>query len=371
MGGLERPCPPGFQRLELNYTAFELRDWLEKAEYVSRGTYGNVCKAWDGRRGVEVAVKKLSEPFRSGDTARKAYRELRLLQTLEHENIIQLLDLYTTDPEPAALNNIYISTLHAGWDLQKVLREARLTDAHERFIIYQLLRGLKYLHSAGIVHRDLKPTNLCLTADTDLTILDLGLARAVTTDIMTEYIVTRYYRAPELVCWSAPYQPVSDMWSVGCILAELFRKGEPLFPGKESHHQFKLITDICGSPDEAFLEKVERLGSRDTRQFLERDMTRQPRQNFRLLFPNAPEEGVDFLERILVLDPERRMSVQEALEHRYLCEHHDAEDEPEVAEPIPIHDESPSKDDVLGWRHKLWTEIQSYAASHPIPPPPT
>lgn len=113
-----------------------------------------------------------------------------------------------------------------------------------QFFLYQLLRGLKYVHSANVLHRDLKPSNLLLNANCDLKLGDFGLARTKSeTDFMTEYVVTRWYRAPELLLNCSEYTAAIDIWSVGCILGETMTR-EPLFPGKDYVHQLRLITEV-------------------------------------------------------------------------------------------------------------------------------
>lgn len=113
-----------------------------------------------------------------------------------------------------------------------------------QYFLYQLLRGLKYVHSANVLHRDLKPSNLLLNANCDLKIGDFGLARTTSeTDFMTEYVVTRWYRAPELLLNCTEYTAAIDMWSVGCIFGEIATR-EPLFPGKDYVHQLRLITEV-------------------------------------------------------------------------------------------------------------------------------
>ena len=120
------------------------------------------------------------------------------------------------------------------WYIMKILQ----------YFLYQLLRGLKYVHSANVLHRDLKPSNLLLNANCDLKIGDFGLARTTSeTDFMTEYVVTRWYRAPELLLNCSEYTAAIDVWSVGCILGEIVTR-EPLFPGKDYVHQLRLITEV-------------------------------------------------------------------------------------------------------------------------------
>lgn len=113
-----------------------------------------------------------------------------------------------------------------------------------QYFLYQILRGLKYIHSANVLHRDLKPSNLLLNANCDLKICDFGLARVTSeTDFMTEYVVTRWYRAPELLLNSSDYTTAIDVWSVGCIFMELMDR-KPLFPGRDHVHQLRLLMEV-------------------------------------------------------------------------------------------------------------------------------
>lgn len=131
----------------------------------------------------------------------------------------------------------YACTCCSAWDLHFV-------EHLLQYFLYQLLRGLKYVHSANVLHRDLKPSNLLLNANCDLKIGDFGLARTTSeTDFMTEYVVTRWYRAPELLLNCSEYTAAIDIWSVGCILGEIMTR-EPLFPGKDYVHQLRLITEV-------------------------------------------------------------------------------------------------------------------------------
>lgn len=143
-------------------------------------------------------------------------------------------------------------------DLHRVIRTQPLTDDHCQYFIYQTLRALKTIHSADIVHRDLKPANLLLNANCDLKVCDYGLARSlkagfekvkVGEGVMTEYVATRWYRAPEIMLSFKMYTKAIDMWAIGCILAELI-SGRPLFPGRDYSHQLDLILDVIGMSSE-------------------------------------------------------------------------------------------------------------------------
>ncbi|XP_010513793.2 PREDICTED: mitogen-activated protein kinase 5-like, partial [Camelina sativa] len=193
---------------------------------IGRGAYGFVCAAVDSETHKEIAIKKIGKAFDNKVDAKRTLREIKLLRHLEHENV-------------------------------RLSTDQSLNDDHCQYFLYHILRGLKYIHSANVLHCDLKPSNLHLNSNCDLKITDFGLARTTSeTELMTEYVVTRWYRAPELLLNSSEYTYAIDVWSVGCIFAEIMTR-EPLFPGKDYVHQFKLITELIGSPDGASLGSVE------------------------------------------------------------------------------------------------------------------
>uniref|UniRef100_A0A2I3GMD6 mitogen-activated protein kinase n=2 Tax=Hominoidea TaxID=314295 RepID=A0A2I3GMD6_NOMLE len=210
--------------------------------------------AFDTKTGLRVAVKKLSRPFQSIIHAKRTYRELRLLKHMKHENVIGLLDVFTPARSLEEFNDVYLVTHLMGADLNNIVKCQKLTDDHVQFLIYQILRGLKYIHSADIIHRDLKPSNLAVNEDCELKILDFGLARH-TDDEMTGYVATRWYRAPEIMLNWMHYNQTVDIWSVGCIMAELLT-GRTLFPGTDHIDQLKLILRLVGTPGAELLKKI-------------------------------------------------------------------------------------------------------------------
>merc|ERR1712137_913664 len=139
-------------------------------------------------------------------------------------------------------------------DLHRIVRSSQpLSDEHFQFFIWQILKGLKYMHSANVIHRDLKPGNILVNSDCDLKICDFGLARARFSDSewvcpMTEYVCTRWYRAPEVLCSWADYSGAIDVWSIGCILVEMLIR-RPLFCGRNTQHQLDLIINHLGTPN--------------------------------------------------------------------------------------------------------------------------
>ena len=201
------------------------------------GVCGIVCSAKDEKQNTKVAIKKITNAFENVVDAKRTLREIKLLRHLRHENVVPITDcMLPSKEEEYNFNDVHVMYELMDTDLHQIIRSDQpLTDDHCQYFIYQLLRGLKYIHSADVLHRDLKPSNLLLNANCDLKICDFGLARTNTQDknrdFMTEYVVTRWYRAPELLLSCAEYTVAIDVWSCGCILAELLGR-KPLFPGK-------------------------------------------------------------------------------------------------------------------------------------------
>ncbi|EOY34256.1 Mitogen-activated protein kinase NTF6 isoform 2, partial [Theobroma cacao] len=211
---------------------------------IGRGAYGIVCCARNSETNEEVAIKRIANAFENRIDAKRTLREIKLLCHMDHDNIVKIKDIILP-PEREKFNDVYIAYELMDTDLNQIIRSSQpLTDDHYQYFLYQLLRGLKYIHSANVLHRDLKPSNLLLNANCDLKICDFGLARTTSeTDFMTEYVVTRWYRAPELLLNCSEYTAAIDIWSVGCILMEIIRR-EPLFPGKDYVQQLGLITEV-------------------------------------------------------------------------------------------------------------------------------
>ncbi|CAH2069230.1 unnamed protein product [Thlaspi arvense] len=314
------------------------RKYVPPLRPIGRGAYGIVCAATNSETGEEVAIKKIGNAFDNIIDAKRTLREIKLLKHMDHENVIAVKDIIKP-PKQENFNDVYIVYELMDTDLHQIIRSNQpLTDDHCRFFLYQLLRGLKYVHSANVLHRDLKPSNLLLNANCDLKLGDFGLARTKSeTDFMTEYVVTRWYRAPELLLNCSEYTAAIDIWSVGCILGETMTR-EPLFPGKDYVHQLRLITELIGSPDDSSLGFLR---SDNARRYV-RQLPQYPRQNFAARFPNMSAGAVDLLEKMLVFDPSRRITVDEALCHPYLAPLHDINEEPVCVRPFNFDFEQPS-----------------------------
>lgn len=306
--------------------------WTTPVEYsqfaaLGSGTFGTVCSAIHTPSGTPVAIKKLINSFAAPEYAKRTYRELMLLKGMQHDNIISLLDAFsTTNPDtPEAHPDVYLVTTLMPSDLFSVLHVQSVSDKHAQFIVYQILRGLKYLHSAGVIHRDLKPSNIAINQNCDIKILDFGLARPSAHDnVMTGYVQTRWYRAVEIML-GLHYDSKVDMWSVGCILAEIVC-GRVLLEGFSPLEQMSLCMDCLGPLPEDVLASIE---SAATRQFfIENNRPQVPEKTLAARLAGANPLVLDLCTKLLQYRPHERLSVEQALEHPYFAESHDPADEP-------------------------------------------
>lgn len=287
-------------------------------EVIGKGSYGVVCSAYDTHTGEKVAIKKINDIFEHVSDATRILREIKLLRLLRHPDIVEIKHILFP-PSRREFKDIYVVFELMESDLHQVIKaNDDLTPEHYQFFLYQLLRGLKYIHTANVFHRDLKPKNILANADCKLKICDFGLARVAFNDtptaiFWTDYVATRWYRAPEL-CGSffSKYTPAIDIWSIGCIFAELLT-GKPLFPGKNVVHQLDLMTDLLGTPS---AEAIARVRNEKARRYLSSMRKKKPIP-LSHKFPNADPLAVLLLERMLAFEPKDRPSAEEALADPY------------------------------------------------------
>lgn len=298
---------------------------------------GCARSALDNDTREKVAIKKIPHAFEDLVDAKRILREIKLLRHFNHENIISMKDILK-QRSLEDFDDVYIVTDLMETDLHRIIySRQQLTDDHIQYFIYQLLRSLKYMHSAGVLHRDLKPSNLLLNANCDLKVCDFGLARGVNDEILalTEYVVTRWYRAPEIMLNCRAYTYAIDIWSVGCILGELLGR-KPMFSGDDYIHQLKIICDRLGTPSEDNLDFVQ---STRAKQFMQSQPYKPP-CDFSRIFTEANPLAIDLLQKMLVFNPAKRISVTEALAHPYMATLANVDDEPVCEETFKFEYEN-------------------------------
>lgn len=292
---------------------------LQPDRPIGYGAFGVVWAVTDPRDGKRVALKKMPNVFQNLISAKRVYRELKMLCTFKHDNVLSSLDILQP-PHIDFFQEIYVVTDLMQSDLHKIIVSPQpLTSDHVKVFLYQILRGLKYLHSARVLHRDIKPGNLLVNSNCCLKICDFGLARIEEPDEhrhMTQEVVTQYYRAPEILMGTKHYSSGVDIWSVGCIFAELLSR-RILFQAQSPIQQLDLIIDLLGTPSPEDM----RTACEPARQHVLRKGHKSPGLGVLYTLSNqATHEAVHLLCRMLVMDPDKRISAVDALAHPYLDE---------------------------------------------------
>ncbi|GAB4833053.1 Cell division control protein 2 D [Ancistrocladus abbreviatus] len=294
---------------------------FEKLEKVGEGTYGKVYRAREKATGKIVALKKTRLHEDEEGVPPTTLREVSLLRMLSRDpHVVRLLDVKQGQNKEGN-TVLYLVFEYMDTDLKKYIRSFRQTGGGGespilpqtiKSLMYQLCKGVAFCHGHGVIHRDLKPHNLLMDRKTmTLKIADLGLARAFIIPIKkyTHEILTLWYRAPEVLLGATHYSPGVDMWSVGCIFAELVTK-QALFPGDSELQQLLHIFRLLGTPNEQLWPGVTKL----------KDWHEYPQWNPQELssaVPGLDEVGVDLLSKMLQYDPSKRISAKKAMEHPY------------------------------------------------------
>ncbi|XP_055946280.1 stress-activated protein kinase JNK-like isoform X1 [Argiope bruennichi] len=363
-----------FYTVEVGDTKFTILKRYQNLKPIGSGAQGIVCAAYDTVTRQNVAIKKLSRPFQNVTHAKRAYREFKLMKLVNHKNIIGLLNAFTPQKTLEDFQDVYLVMELMDANLCQVIQ---MDLDHERmsYLLYQMLCGIKHLHSAGIIHRDLKPSNIVVKSDCTLKILDFGLARtAGTTFMMTPYVVTRYYRAPEVILGMG-YKDNVDIWSVGCIMGEMIRGGV-LFPGTDHIDQWNKIIEQLGTPSQEFMKRLQPT----VRNYVE-NRPKYTGYVFEKLFPDVlfpadssehsrlkASQARDLLCKMLVIDPEKRISVENALLHPYINVWYDeAEVNAVSTAPAPApydHSVDEREHTVQQWKELIYQEVLEYEQTH-------
>ncbi|KAA0190979.1 extracellular signal-regulated kinase 2 [Fasciolopsis buskii] len=348
---------------------------------LGKGAYGIVWRAKNKKNGNTVALKKIFDAFRNQTDAQRTFREITFLQAFAgHPNIIRLLNVIKADNN----KDIYLVFEHMETDLHNCIKKGNvLKDVHKKYIFYQLLRAVKYLHSANVIHRDLKPSNILLDSDCLVKVCDFGLTRSLTrlhdgvrgsvesfsdTAVnsgdpeLTEYVATRWYRAPEILLASSRYTKFVDMWSLGCILGEMLR-GKPLFPGSSTINQIERIVSVVDKPSD---EDIASLHSEYGRSILAKAFQKPRRPIETFLGADVDRNAVDLLKKLLILNPSKRLTVEEAINHSYVKKFRDPS-----SEIVMDHDVTPPLSDdlqlsVADYQQKLYEIILEKKAQRRI-----
>eukprot|EP01066_Platyproteum_vivax_P012531 Platyproteum_vivax@DN5698_c0_g1_i1.p1 len=349
------------------HSDWEIPERYEIRHLIGSGSYGHVCETYDKEAKRVVAIKRIHRVFEDLVDCKRILREIALLNRLNHDHIVKLLDI-VVPKNLEKFDELYLVLEIADSDFKKLFRTpVFLSELHIKTLLYNLLIGVKYMHSVGIYHRDMKPANCLVNQDCSVKICDFGLARTVDSEAppltssprssdvqmgvvphtknqkkqLTGHVVTRWYRAPELILLQESYSSAIDIWSIGCIFAELLNMMKenvpfhadrgPLFPGSScfplspdqkhatdykfhtrgNRDQLNMIFNILGTPSE---HDVDLLDKDDAKRYIR---IFQPREGVELgaKFRAACPEAVDLLKKMLVFNPCNRILVEDALAH--------------------------------------------------------
>lgn len=283
----------------------------EVLEVVGEGAFGIVMKCRNKETNEIVAIKKF-KGIEEEIVQKSMIRELQALKRLKHENIVQLKDCFKKK------NQLYLAIEFLPKNLLKLLEDNKngLDQCLIMKIMFQLAKALIYMHNNDFIHRDIKPENILLSEDNNVKLCDFGFARALPSkngSVLTDYVATRWYRAPELLLGEAAYGKEMDYWAMGCIMGELI-DGRPLFPGDDELTQLNVIQRVLGNFPRYLLE-IFYSNPRFSGNQLE-DVSK-PETIKRRYMGSLAKTGIHFLKSLLKLDPKERLSGNDIINHPY------------------------------------------------------
>jgi serine/threonine protein kinase len=286
----------------------------EKLEKIGEGTYGVVYKARDRQTGKYLALKKIRLEHEEEGVPSTAIREISLLKELQHPNVVNLIDVVNWN------NKLYLVFEFLDQDLKRYIdsvseSKGAITPLLVKSYMYQLLRGIAFCHANRVLHRDLKPQNLLIDRQGSIKLADFGLARAFCIPVRTytHEVVTLWYRAPEILLGQKSYSTPVDIWSIGCIFAELISR-HPLFPGDSEIDELFRIFRTLGTPNEEIWPGVTHLPD------YQAHFPVWEAKNLADVVPEADPLAIDLISKMLQFEPSRRISAKAALQHQYFDE---------------------------------------------------
>jgi len=285
-------------------------DKYRKVEILGEGTYGIVYKAVNCDTGDVVALKRIRLESVDEGVPCTAIREISLLKELDHPNIVKLSDVIHTEKK------LTLVFEYLDQDLKQFMDERNGVISPEmmRSFLYQLFKGVAFCHNKRVLHRDLKPQNLLINRKGELKLADFGLARGfgIPMKNYSHEVVTLWYRAPDVLLGSRKYSTPIDIWSIGCIFAEM-ANGRPLFPGGNAHDQLIHIFRTLGTPTPTTWPGVTQFPEWND------SFPKFAGKNLRKLMPSLCDNGFDLITKCLQYEPANRITAEDALEHPYFA----------------------------------------------------
>ncbi|AAF24839.1 putative protein-serine/threonine kinase CMGC-CDK-CDK7 family [Arabidopsis thaliana] len=306
----------------------KVADRYLKREVLGQGTYGVVFKATDTKNGETVAIKKIRLGKEKEGVNVTALREIKLLKELKHPHIIELIDAFPHK------ENLHIVFEFMETDLEAVIRDRNLylSPGDVKSYLQMILKGLEYCHGKWVLHRDMKPNNLLIGPNGQLKLADFGLARIFGSPgrKFTHQVFARWYRAPELLFGAKQYDGAVDVWAAGCIFAELLLR-RPFLQGNSDIDQLSKIFAAFGTPKADQWPDMICLPDYVEYQFV-------PAPSLRSLLPTVSEDALDLLSKMFTYDPKSRISIQQALKHRYFTSAPSPTDPLKLPRPVSKQD---------------------------------